>query len=201
MSNQLDELKSLVATITADRQAQKDKEKREAWTKFVSLSTIIIAVLAAIATQRGAGYSSASMKKINEATLLQAQASDQWAFYQAKGIKKSIQEQERDRLKAQANVDQKVLAGVVAKVERYDKEQKEITDDAKKLEAKRDDAAKEGAHAGERSREMGLATTIFQIALALGGVTLIVKKRILWFASLAAGLISTVQMVRVMWWM
>jgi hypothetical protein len=84
-SNHLDELRSLVGTITADRQAQKDKEKREAWTKFVSLSTIILAVLAAIATQKGAGFSSASIKQLNEATFAQAQASDGWASYSSQG--------------------------------------------------------------------------------------------------------------------
>ena len=55
MSNHLDELKGLVAAIANDRQTQKDKEKREGWTKYVSLSMIFLAVLAAIATQRGAG--------------------------------------------------------------------------------------------------------------------------------------------------
>ncbi len=90
MNNDLDELKGLVASITADRQAQKEKEKREAWTKYVSLSMIFLAVLAAVATQRGAGYSSTTMKKLNEATFNQAQASDQWSYYQAKGIKQAV---------------------------------------------------------------------------------------------------------------
>ena len=37
MINNLDELKGLVAAIASERQAQKDKEKRDAWTRFVSL--------------------------------------------------------------------------------------------------------------------------------------------------------------------
>ena len=65
MSTDLDELKSLVATLKADQLAQKEKEKRNEWTKYVSLSMICLAVLAAIATQRGAGYSSANMKQLN----------------------------------------------------------------------------------------------------------------------------------------
>ena len=44
MNDNLDELKSLVATIKADQQEQKDKAKREAWTKYVSLSMIFLAV-------------------------------------------------------------------------------------------------------------------------------------------------------------
>ena len=201
MSTNLDELKGLVASITADRDAQKAKEKREAWTKYVALSSIFLAVLAAIATQRGAGFSSASMKQLNIATLQQAQASDQWAFYQAKGIKKSIQDQEHERLTMLGNSDPKVLASVQAKIDRYDKEQKEITAIAKGFEEKRDEAQIVAGQAANRATAMGLSTTIFQIAIALGGVTLIMKKRLLWNVSLLAGALATVQMVRVLWWM
>jgi hypothetical protein len=44
---------------------------------------------------------------------------------------------------------------------------------------------------------MGLATSIFQIAIALGGITLVVKKRWLWYASLLVGAVATLQMVKV----
>src|SRR5882762_5099061 len=139
MSTDLDELKVLVAAIKADQQAQEEKEKRDSWTKFVSLSMICLAVLAAIATQRGAGYSSATMKQLNEATFNQAEASDQWAFYQAKGIKQSIHELERDReTTGGGTIEPKVLARLSAKVERYENEKKDIMKEAKAFEAKRD---------------------------------------------------------------
>ncbi len=198
MNDNLDELKGLVATIAADRQAQKDKEKRESWTKYVSLSVIFLAVFAAVATQRGAGYSSTVMKQLNEATFEQAQASDQWAFYQAKGIKMSIQEQENDRLAALGNADPKSIAAVTTKIDRYKKDQKDISALAKEHEAKRDEALKSTNLAQTLAREMGLSTTIFQIAIALGGATLVMKKRWLWNASLLAGLLATVQMARVL---
>jgi hypothetical protein len=201
MSNNLDELKDLVATIVADRQSQKDKEKREAWTKYVSLSMIFLAVLAAIATQRGAGYSSGTMKQLNEATFNQANASDQWAFYQAKGIKETICNQELDNLNALGKADPKLVESLTARVARYKKEQIEITAEAKKVEAKRDAARDASAQAADRAREIGLAATIFQIAIALGGITLVMRKRWLWNASLLTGAIATAQMVRVLWFM
>jgi hypothetical protein len=201
MSNHLDELKDLVATIVADRQSQKDKEKREAWTKYVSLSMIFLAVLAAIATQRGAGYSSGTMKQLNEATFNQANASDQWAFYQAKGIKETICNQELDNLNALGKADPKLVESLTARVARYKKEQIEITAEAKKFEAKRDAARDASAQAADRAREIGLSATIFQIAIALGGITLVMRKRWLWNASLLTGAIATAQMVRVLWFM
>src|ERR1700749_795022 len=55
-------------------------EGKEKWVLFVALSTALIAVLAAI-TGLLAG------EHADEAMLSQIRASDQWAFYQAKGIK------------------------------------------------------------------------------------------------------------------
>src|SRR4051812_21655149 len=57
----------------------------EAWISWVALSTAILAVLAAIAGLL-------SGKHANEAMMSQLQASDQWAFYQAKSIKSSVLE-------------------------------------------------------------------------------------------------------------
>lgn len=198
MSTNLDELKDLVAAIKADQQAQKEKEKRDSWTKFVSLSMICLAVLAAVATQRGAGYSSATMKQLNEATFNQAEASDQWAYYQAKGIKQSILEQERDRLNALGTPEPKTLVALTDRIARYEKEKKDITAEAKKLEAKRDEARAAATHAADAGREMGLATTIFQIAIALGGICLVVKKRWLWYCSMTAGAGAAAQMFYVL---
>jgi hypothetical protein len=48
---------------------------------------------------------------------------------------------------------------------------------------------------------MGLATTVFQIAIALGGMCLVVKKRWLWSASLLAGAAAGVQMAKVLFTM
>ena len=199
MSPDLDELKALVATLKADQQAQKDKEKRDAWTKYVSLSMICLAVMAAIATQRGAGYSSATMKQLNEATFNQAEASDQWAFYQAKGIKQSIYELEHERAtNGEAIIEPKILAGLTAKIERYESEKKDIMKEAKGFETKRDTARGLATAAADLGREMGLATTFFQIAIALGGVCLVVKKRWLWYVSLGVGLVASAQMFRVL---
>ena len=199
MNENLDELKGLVATLKADQQEQKDKTKREAWTKYVSLSMIFLAVLAAIATQRGAGYSSAVMKQLNEATFNQAEASDQWAFYQAKGIKQNLYELERERLAATNPGDAKGLAAYTARIERYENEKKAISAAAKELEAKRDVAREASSLAGAASQKMGLVTQLFQIAIALGGITLVVKKRWLWYTSLLCGVLAGGLMVKALY--
>src|SRR5690242_17576785 len=58
--------------------------------RSIALSTAVLAALAAIASlQAGATVNEALVLK-TEATRLQAEASDQWAFYQAKGIKAAV---------------------------------------------------------------------------------------------------------------
>ena len=195
MSDQLAELKDLVAAIRADHQAQKDKEKRDSWTKYVSLWMIIIAVFAAFATQKGAGFSSATIKQLNEATFNQAQASDQWAFFQAKGIKQSLYERELEQhVGAKAPTD----TLLVAKVRKYDTEKKGISATAVGFEKARDQARIGSTLSADRARKLGLAATLFQIAIALGGVCMVMKMKSLWFASMVPGVAGAVQLIAVL---
>src|SRR5467141_4581849 len=55
----------------------------EKWISWVALSTAILAVLAAIAGLLSGSHA-------NEAMMSQIEAADQWAFYQAKGIKAAV---------------------------------------------------------------------------------------------------------------
>jgi hypothetical protein len=73
LDREISELKQYIIDLKADRAATKEKEQREAWTKYVSLTVVIIAVFAAVATQWGGKYSSRTQ-------MSQAQASDQWSF-------------------------------------------------------------------------------------------------------------------------
>src|SRR4051812_39369580 len=60
------------------------------WTLQLSLSTAIVAVMAAIASLQAGSFANRAMLAKNEAVLNQAQVSDEWAYYQAKGIKSVI---------------------------------------------------------------------------------------------------------------
>ena len=63
------------------------EEKKEGWLNLLALTTVILAVCATLATFKGGGHST-------KAVLSQSQASDQWAYYQAKGIKGNLYEVE-----------------------------------------------------------------------------------------------------------
>src|SRR5215831_17274628 len=68
------------------------------WTLYLSLSTAIIAVFAAIASLESGANSNDAILEKNEAVLSQSKASDQWSYYQAKGVKAAVANAEADLL-------------------------------------------------------------------------------------------------------
>ncbi|HEY4416216.1 MAG TPA: DUF4337 domain-containing protein [Verrucomicrobiae bacterium] len=200
-TSDLDELKQLVAELRADHVAQKQKEKRDAWTKYVSLTMVCIAVLAAIATLKGGGFSTRTLKEMNEATFNQAEASDQWSLYEAKSIKENLYELELEHLQAAPVPDTATAGKIKDKIAKYDKDKADITALAKGFEAKRDASRKTALSVAEHSKQMGLSITLFQIAIALGAMCLIVKKKPLWIVSTILGVLATAQMVYVLYFL
>ena len=164
-----DDVRELIRTLHADRQAAKDKEKRESWTRYVSLMIVALAVATAIASLKSGGFSSRVM-------LNQSQASDTWAFYQAKTIKQRLAEMET------RGATGEMAVRAAADVERYRHEEAELQAQARSLEAARDQAARHGP-------PLGFAIASLQISIALASVCLITKRRPLW---LAAGILGSV---------
>ena len=197
----LDELKALVGELRAEHLAQKDKEKRERWTKYVSLTMVVVAVLAALATLKGGGFSTRSLKEMNEATFNQTQASDQWSFFEARSIKENLYQIELERFTNAPAPDAAAVAKMKAKVDKYEKEKADITAKAKQFEAARDAARDQASVSAEHSKGMGLSITLFQVAIAMGAMCLIVKKKPLWLAAMGFGSLAAAQMVYVLYFL
>ena len=185
LDREISELKQFIIDLKADRAATKEKEQREAWTKYVSLTVVIIAVFAAVATQWSGKYSSRTQ-------MSQAQASDQWSFYQAKSIKQHLAEATLAQVKRSGNTNDAELAGTIKKLSddlaRYDKDKAEIKAKAEGLEKIRDDASK-------RSGALGLAISYFTVAIASASICMVTKKKPLWFVAIAMSVVAIVQMV------
>src|SRR5437763_16874578 len=73
------------------------------WISWVALSTAILAVLAAIAGLLSGMHA-------NEAMMSQIESSDQWADYQAKGIKAAVLDAKMSLSRAAANEEAKTIA-------------------------------------------------------------------------------------------
>src|SRR5580658_1568464 len=133
MQKEIAELKQFIADLKADRAATKEKEKRDAWTKYVSLTVVVYAVIASIAAQWGGKYSSMTQ-------MSQAQASDQWNFYQAQSVKQHMFELTKAQL-VKGGTDAENAKGQKdfdAKIADYDARKVKIKEDAERLEKRRD---------------------------------------------------------------
>jgi hypothetical protein len=169
-SKQENDVQTLIASIAEERRAAKEKEKRDSWTRYVSLMVVVLAVATGVGSLKAGGFGSKVM-------LFQAQASDAWAFYQAKSIKQRIAEmEERQATGADA-------ASAAADVARYKVDEKELQTKAAHLEETRDAFARHGP-------PLGFGITLLQISIALASVCLLTKRKMLWAASGVLGAIG-----------
>ena len=167
-------------------EAIKEELEREggSFLKQISITTAILAVLAAIASlQAGTTVNMALVLK-TEATRLQSEASDQWAYYQAKGVKSAVQEASRTAWLAIGKTPPPVYE---KKMHRYEEEQKEIQDKAREKERERDEKLKESDHLLHKHHGFASAVALFQVSIALGAVAALTRYRLVWFGSLLAG--------------
>ena len=163
----------------------------------IALTTAILAALAAIASlQAGATVNEALVLK-TEATRLQAEASDQWAFYQAKGIKAAVANAGAEEWRA---LGKAAPSELTQRAEREVREQQDIRKAAETKEHERDAKSKEADALLERHHKFANAVALFQVAIALGAVAALTRLRLVWIGSILLGLaglvLSTLQWVR-----
>jgi hypothetical protein len=146
---------------------------KEKWVLWVALSTAMLAVFAAI-TGLMAGTSA------DESILSQMRASDQWAFYQAKGIKADMLASSNHILIAMGKTPD---TADVAKLKREKAEQKEIM-------AKAQEFQKESNKHVAKHEVFSRGVTIFQIAIAIGAISILTRRKSLWLVSMGFAVIG-----------
>jgi hypothetical protein len=144
---------------------------KESFTLDVALSSAVLAVLAALAALYAGHHA-------NEAMIDRVRASDQWSFFQAKGIKANLLSTKLDTLSA---LDKPLRPEDQAKLGDYAHDQKEISETAKGLEESSEDHL-------THHNNLAQSVTFFQVAIALGAISVLTRKKMLWRASLLVGL-------------
>jgi len=152
--------------------------------RVIALTTALLAALAALASLRAGATVNEALVLKTEAARLQSEASDQWAYYQAKGIKGAIAEASRAAFDA---AGQEAPVRYQEKAKRYENEQEEIKAEARKLEKER--SAKDGAaeHLLHEHHRFALAVAFFQVSIALGAVAALTRSKLVWLGSLVVG--------------
>jgi hypothetical protein len=153
--------------------------------RWISLTTALLAALAAIGSLRAGATVNEALLLKTESTRLQAEASDQWAYYQAKGIKGAVAQGAMSAWEAAGRQAPTTLG---AQVSRYAQEQADIQRKAVALEQQRDERSREADRLLEQHHHFAIAVALFQIAIALGAIAALTRVQLVWIASLAAGL-------------
>jgi hypothetical protein len=137
----------------------------------VSLTMAVLAVLVAVVSLLG-------HRAHTEEVVLQAKASDQWAYYQAKNIR-AHEDDLFSELSAVMNSND--AAGIskfrekyAQEAERYKHDKEEIQNEARKLES---EVATETKHADRYD----LSEVFLEIGLVITSITLLSGRRIFWY--------------------
>ena len=148
-------------------------EGKEKWVLYVALTIAVIAVLAAVSGLLAGHHS-------DEAMLTQMHSSDSWAFYQAKGIKAEILNSTNTIL---------VALGKVAIVETANQINKDKKEQVKIMQVAKDQQKESDWHIA-RHGVLARAVTLFQVAIAIGAISIITKRKILWLVSVSFALVG-----------
>lgn len=164
------------------------EEKKEPWLNYLALTTVILAVCATLSTFKGGGYST-------KGVISQAQASDQWAYYQSKSMKSNLYEMQRDKLaleletlpenapEATKERYKKLVGDYTKKVDKYNEERTQIQSAARNLEKQRDEAQRHG-------QPFGMAVIFLQVAILISSIAGLFKRKAIWMTALPIGLIG-----------
>lgn len=139
---------------------------RERWVAWVALTTALLAGMAAVASSMSSHHES-------EGVLEQIKASDNWAWYQSKGIK-------RDLLK---NTHPEA-----PEIKRYEDEQEKLRETAEEQQAK-------SMRHIELHKRFANSVMYLQIAIATAAITVLVRRPAFWFVSLAFGVAGLVYLI------
>jgi hypothetical protein len=181
-----------------DTQELKDKldETREVgehargaapWITGLSLSTAIIAVLAAIAALQSGSRANDAMLEKNDAVLHQSKADDAWAYYQAKGVEATVYATQAESAPRPELAERWRAQGEREKVERA-----EIRHKAEEEERQVAEADRKSEHNLHVHHQFATSVTVFQVAIALAAIAALTRRKPMWWVSLAVGVVGTV---------
>ena len=148
----------------------------------ISLTMAVLAVLVAVVSLLG-------HRAHTEEIVLQSRASDQWAYFQAKNIRRHTDEIFSDLTALATSSDPGGLARLRDKykmeADRYKDEQGEIQDEARRLE-------QEVLVTQRRADRFDLGEVFLEIALVVTSITLLSGRRGFWYFGLLLGIAGIV---------
>jgi hypothetical protein len=157
----------------------------------ITLTMAVLAVLVATVSLLGHRTHTEEIILKNEEVLLQNKVTDQWAYYQAKNIRRHNDELFADLTTV---IAAKNAEGAAKLQEKYRTEADRYKDEQKELDAKARELENEGTltrHEGDLTRRKAdrfdLSEVFLEVALVITSITLLSGKRIFWRLGLLIG--------------
>lgn len=151
----------------------------ERWTMGVALSSALLAGLAALASLKAGHYA-------NEAMMSQIESANTWSYFQSKSIKES---QLKSKMEILSALGKPASEADAAKAAEYKEEKEKVQKKAEGLEH-------EAKHHLATHEVLARSVTMFQVAIAIGAVSVLVKRRRFWLVSLGFGVAGIVFLVQ-----
>jgi len=149
--------------------------------RFVPIAAAILAMVAAAANLANSQRTTQALLAKNDAILLEAKATDQWNYYQAKSIKGYVYDAQATALGSRG-----AAASLHARAAKYEREKAAIAAQAKDLE-ERSAAANERSERRMQSHEViEIGVTLLEIAIVLVSISALVTTPLLSGAAAAA---------------
>lgn len=160
------------------------EKERDGFTQKIALMTAILATAGALISYQSGRAQNEAMFLKNQSILKQAEASDQWAFYQAKSMKSHL-----DDATAALAIDPEVKARFLADKAKEESEKLAIQAEAKKLQVESRKLGEESEARLRPHERLALALTFLQIAIALAAITVLTRRRwLLWVSVVSAAI-------------
>jgi len=161
----------------ADEVEEQIHKARDPFEKVVAgTMAIIAAVLAAVSVL--------ALHFISEKLLNQQLDSDQWAYYQAKNIRRYTAQVARDLL-AQAQAAPQLTERYTHDIAKYDKDMEEIQKAAKEYEKERDLDSR-------RAEFLHIGEVFLEIAIVLSSLAILTKRKFWYTAGAASAVVGVV---------
>lgn len=183
--------------VDTDRLRETVQEEMEkeggGFLRSIALTTAVLAAFAAVAALKAGATANEALILKTEATRAQAEASDQWAYYQAKGVKAAVLGASATSYRA---VGKEPPAALEDGRRRYEQQQEEIKRTAEAKERERDARSAEGDHLMHRHHGFADSVALFQVSIALGALAALTRRKPIWLVSMALGAAGIVLFAR-----
>jgi hypothetical protein len=198
------DLQEAISELHHEREEREAEAKSSSWTRYVALTTAILAVFAAVGALESGGL-------VNEAMMAQLRASDTWNEYQASKQKMHVYTVQANALldagaalaaPSTRPATDKTAWSAEPPGRRASEYVSKVDDEATKadqLKKRADKWEKTSDGLMERHHAFARSVAFIQIAIALGAVAALTRVKWIWLVSLAAGVIGIAMLCAGFW--